>query len=201
MSQALNSLRNTPGYQFQLDQANQNAKNQASAMGMSLSGNTLQSLSGIGQGLADSTYQQYLGNLGNTLGQYQGYVGDYQNYLGNLMNSIGMGQAAAAGQAANIGQSAANMGAAYQNAGSQMAGANNQLSNIAMQQGNALAGINANEIAGITKSIGNVGNYYQTQNTLNALNNPNGQSLYASAPTNYGDMSLSGGYNYIDSSY
>ena len=192
------ALRNSPGYQFQLDGANTNAKNQASAMGMGMSGNTLQDLSAVGQGLADSTYQQYLGNLGNTLGAYQGYVGDYQNYLGNLMNSLGVGQGAAAGQAANIGQSAATMGAAYQNAGAQSAGANNNLANIYANQGNTLAGIDANQIAGLSRIAGNTANQFGTRNTLNALNNPNGQSLYQGAPTDYGGMSSQSGYDYID---
>lgn len=194
------ALRNSPGYQFQLDEANTNAKNQASAMGMGLSGNTLQDLSIVGQGLADSTYQQYLGNLGNTLGAYQGYVGDYQNYLGNLMNSLGVGQAAAAGQAANIGQSASSIGAAYQNAGAQSANANNNLANIYTNQGANMANIYGNTVAGLTKSFGNAMNMNTTNNTLNALNNANGQSMYYSPSPSYtsdpSTIDAGGGYTF-----
>lgn len=128
----LAALRNTPGYQFQQQQGTQNTINSASAMGMGLSGNTLEGLSKFNQGLADTTYQQT---------------------VGNLENAVNTGQAAAAGQAANVGNAAANTG------------------NILMNQGNTMAGIRANEAAGITKSIGNASNQYQT---LQGLQNPGG---------------------------
>lgn len=130
----LQALRNTPGYQFQQQQGTQNTINSASAMGMGLSGNTLEGLSKFNQGLADTTYQQSVGNLEN------------------LVNT---GQAAAAGQAANVGNAAANTG------------------NILMNKGNTLAGIDANTAAGVTKSIGNAYNNYQT---LSGLSNPGGGS-------------------------
>lgn len=198
-AQAMQSaLQNSPGYQFQLQQGNQNVNNQAAASGMQLSGNTLQSLNQYGQGLANTTYQQYLGNIGNSLNAYQGYVGDYQNYLGNLMNTVGVGQAAAAGSAANIGNSAAMAGQASQNATGTLANANNNLGNIAVNQGNTQAGINANEIAGLTKAAGNGMNQYTTQNTLSALNNPNGGDLYQGAYSpqggGAGTMDAGGGY-------
>src|SRR5207302_4056878 len=71
--------------------------------------------------------------------------------VGNLENVAGIGQAAAAGQAANIGNAATNVG------------------NIAIGQGNTLAGIYANEAAGITKSIGNAYNTYELNQTLQGL--------------------------------
>lgn len=131
--QALDTLRNTPGYKFAQQEGTQNTVNQASAMGMGLSGNTLEGLAQFNQGLADNTFQ---------------------NQIGNLENVVGMGQAAAAGQAANIGNAARN------------------ISNAMINQGNTLAGIDANTIAGITKSIGNGANQYMMYNTLQGLNNP-----------------------------
>jgi len=83
------TLQNMPGYQFQQQQGQQQTLAAAGAMGMGLSGNTLQALSKYNQGLADSTYQQE---------------------LQNLLAPVQLGQAAAAGQAANIGAGAANMG-------------------------------------------------------------------------------------------
>ena len=82
------TLQNMPGYQFQQQQGQQQTLNAASAMGLGLSGNTLQALSKYNQGLADSTYQQE---------------------LQNLLAPVQLGQAAAAGQAANIGNAANNM--------------------------------------------------------------------------------------------
>jgi hypothetical protein len=129
------ALRATPGYQFQQQQGTQNTVNQASAMGLGLSGNTLEGLSKFNQGLADTTYQQAVGNAENV---------------------VNTGQAAAAGQAANVGNAAGN------------------ISNTLMNQGNTLAGIDANTIAGITKSAGNTANGLITQQTLAGLNNPGG---------------------------
>lgn len=125
------TLRNTPGYQFQLQQGTQNTVNQATAMGLGLSGNTLEGLSKFNQGLADTTYQQVFGNAESV---------------------VGMGQAAAAGQAQNVGNSASN------------------ISNALINQGNTLAGIDANTTAGIVKSIGNAGNQFIENQTLAGLN-------------------------------
>jgi hypothetical protein len=100
------ALRATPGYQFQEKQGTQNAVNQATAMGMGLSGNTLESLSKFNQGLADTTFQQA---------------------VGNELSAVGIGQAAAAGQAANIGNAASNLGNIAVNQGNNIAGINANL--------------------------------------------------------------------------
>ncbi len=131
------TLRNMPGYQFAREQGLTAATNRASAMGLGLSGNTLEALTSYGTGLADQTYQQE---------------------VNNLENAVGVGQAAAAGQAANIGNAASNIG------------------NTLVNQGNTLAGIDVNRAAGITKSIGNATNNYQT---LSGLQDPGGGINYA----------------------
>lgn len=125
---ALQTLRQTPGYQFNQEQGTLNTLNAASAQGMNLSGNTLEALSRFNQGLADTTYQQQ---------------------VGNLENAVNTGQAAAAGQAANVGNAAGN------------------ISNALINQGNTLAGIDANTVAGLTRSFGNAANQYQTLQGLN----------------------------------
>jgi len=102
---------------------------------MALSGNTLESLDSFSTGLADSTYQ---------------------NAVGNAQNAVGIGQAAAAGQAANIGSAAGN------------------ISNSLTTQGNTIAGIDANEAAGVTKALSGGVNQATTLNTLSGLNNPGG---------------------------
>lgn len=78
----------------------------------------------------------------------------YQQAVGNAENVVNSGQAAAAGQAANVGNAAGT------------------ISGIQVNQGNTLAGIDANTAAGITKSIGNAGNQYITATTLQGLQNP-----------------------------
>lgn len=80
----------------------------------------------------------------------------YQTQLNNLLQPIQLGQAAAAGQAANVGTSASN------------------ISNSLINQGNNMANIDANTIAGITKAGSAGANQYMTYNTLQGLNNPGG---------------------------
>lgn len=136
------TLRNTPGYQFQKQEGLDATKNAASAMGLSMSGNTLEALDKFGTGLADSTYQ---------------------NAVGNLENTVNTGQVAAAGQAVNTGNAATN------------------ISGTMVNQGNTLAGIEANRVAGMTGAIGNGVNQYTQMQTLNALRGGGG----ASAPGGY----------------
>jgi hypothetical protein len=124
------ALASMPGYQFAKQQGLQGVTNQASAMGLGLSGNTLEGLQKFGTGLADQTYQQEVGNLENV---------------------VGMGQAAAAGQAQNVGQAGGNISSALIN------------------QGNTMAGIDANTVAGITKSIGGGIDNAVLMNTLQGL--------------------------------
>jgi hypothetical protein len=80
----------------------------------------------------------------------------YQQQLSNLLQPIQLGQAAAAGQAANIGAAASN------------------ISNIGIAQGNNMAAIDANTIAGVTRAGSNTANQMITYNTLQGLNNPGG---------------------------
>lgn len=136
-----NALRQTPGYQFAQQQGNAQTNAQAAAMGLGLSGNTLQALSKFNQGLADQTYQQQLGNYSNA----------FQNMLGNSLAPINIGQAAAANQASNVGQVGTNM------------------ANIYGQQGANQAGIAANTIGGVTGALGQGAQNYMLMNTLQGL--------------------------------
>ena len=129
--------------------------------------NTLANLPGyqfaLGQGLQAGKNQltsMGLGKSGNAVEGATSFAtglaqGNYQQYLQDLLAPVQIGQGAAAGQAANIGAGATNLG------------------NIAIGQGNTLAGINANEIAGITKAIGSGMDNYTLGNTLAGLGNPN----------------------------
>lgn len=94
------------------------------------------------------------GNTLEALDQYNTGLADqtYQTALGNAQGAVGIGQAAAAGQASNIGTAAGN------------------ISSITENQGNTLAGIDANTVAGITKSIGGATDQAVTLQAINALN-------------------------------
>ena len=114
---SIQAFENTPGYKFQLQQGEQAIQNSAAASGGLLGGATLQSLLSYGQGLAGTTYQQYLNNLNTNIDQEQQVIGDTQQQVntglsaggaiagvsenaGNNIsaNTIGAGNAAAAGE-------------------------------------------------------------------------------------------------------
>lgn len=100
---ALTTLRNTPGYQFARDEGLKAATNSATAQGLSLSGNTLEALDRYGTGLADQTYG---------------------SQVARLTGVVDTGQAAAAGQAANVGTAAGNISGTLVNQGNTAAGIN-----------------------------------------------------------------------------
>jgi len=77
-------LQSTPGYQWQFGQGEQAIQNSAAAKGGLIGGNTLTALQTYGQGMADQTWQQYLGNVGGYLGQLSGLAGAGQNAAANL---------------------------------------------------------------------------------------------------------------------
>ena len=97
------AFTSSPGYQFMMGQGGQAIANQASATGGVNSGNTLKALTNYGQGLANQTYQQYLGNVQNLAGMGQNaaaQTGAFGAATANQVgaNTIGAGNALAAGQ-------------------------------------------------------------------------------------------------------
>lgn len=88
-------FRDSPGYQFALDEGQKAIETSAAQRGMLQSGQTLKGLQDYGQNMADQRYQQYLNNLG-------------------LMSGTGQQTATQVGQFGA--QSAGAQGAAAQNA-------------------------------------------------------------------------------------
>jgi hypothetical protein len=117
-----------------------------------------------GQGIEAAQRASAAGGLnlsGNQLAGVESFgaqLGDstYQQAINNALTQEQIGQGAAAGQAANIGSAA------------------NNLSNIAIGQGNNIANIDANTIAGISKAGSGAANQLLTYNALQGLNNPGG---------------------------
>ena len=111
------TLAATPGYQFAKEQGLTATTNAASATGMGLSGNTLEALDRYSTGLADSTYQ---------------------NAVGNAQNAVTIGQNAAAGTGAAVQQNANNNSNALLAQGSTLAGIDaNAAASYAKIAGNA----------------------------------------------------------------
>lgn len=113
----MQTLQNTPGYQFAKQQGTQGIQNASTLNAGPLSTGTLQQLDTFNTGLASGTYQQV---------------------LGDVFNTVGLGQAAAAGQAANIGNAASNLSNIAQTQGTNLANIDiNQIAGITKAFGNA----------------------------------------------------------------
>lgn len=96
MDTALATLKNTPGYQFALQQGLQATQSGYASHGLALSGSAMKGAQNYAEGLAST---------------------NYQNILGNYYNAMQLGESAAAQTGALGTTSAANQGAAIQNAG------------------------------------------------------------------------------------
>lgn len=90
------ALRNTPGYQFQLDQGTQALDRSAAARGGLFSGRAAKELQQFGQGLGDQTYQSAVSNLrpsvSTGLNAASGQAGIYDN-VGDLQANNTMNKA------------------------------------------------------------------------------------------------------------
>lgn len=87
---AASAYASNPAFQFQLNQGNQNVLRNSAQTGTTASGATLDALQQQGQGLANSTYQQYVQNLQPFLGQANAAasgIGSTYTGLGNALNS------------------------------------------------------------------------------------------------------------------
>lgn len=78
------ALRNTPGYQFQMEQGTQALDRSAAARGGLFSGAAAQELQRFGQGLGDSTYQQALQNLQPSINTGYGAAGQQAGIFDNI---------------------------------------------------------------------------------------------------------------------
>ena len=105
---ALTALQNTPGYQFQQQQGNNAINAAAAASGTLNSGNQIKALADYNQGLAGTTYNNYVSQLQPFLGASQGAAGGIANTYSGLGSglagiSTGLGQGLA-GQYNNLAQ-------------------------------------------------------------------------------------------------
>lgn len=123
---AYGGYQQSPGYQWQLDQGVQAAQRSAAARGQLGSGGTLKAITRYASGLADSDYQQYVGQLNTLAGFGQnataGTVQAGQNAANNISTAYG-----------NMGNAQAS---SYANTASSVnSGINNALSAYLFQQG------------------------------------------------------------------
>ncbi len=118
-------FRNTPGYQFQLEEGQQAIERNAAARGMSSSGAFAKDLSRFSQGLADQSYGNYWNRLANMAGQGQTQV-QSNNALGqNYANAVGQNNRFAGNAKASGYQNQANAFTGLINNGASIWGAHN----------------------------------------------------------------------------
>jgi hypothetical protein len=124
--QALQTLQNTPGYQFQLGQGNAAINAAAAANGTLNSGNQALALSNYNQGLAGTTYNNYVSQLQPFLGasnQAASGIGSLYSGLGSGLQGSNMAQGNAAyGAQTSIGNANANADLAAYNASGNLFG-------------------------------------------------------------------------------
>lgn len=97
----MSALQNFPGYQFTQQQGLQSLDRVAASRGLTLSGAQLKDAQQFGQGLASSTFGQYLSGLQGLSSAGLGAAGslgsfgqNYANNAGNMILSAGQAQAA-----------------------------------------------------------------------------------------------------------
>lgn len=124
---ALSALRNTPGYQFSLEQGDNAINAAAAANGKLGSGNQLLALSKFNQGLADTTYNNYISQLQPFLSASNAAasgIGGLNAGLGNTLATSLTGQGNAGyGAWTSAGNAAANADLANYNASGNLLGA------------------------------------------------------------------------------
>lgn len=90
--QAFDAFRNTPGYQFRLDEGRKQLDASAAARGSLNSGATLKALTQYGQGVADQGYTGYMNSLSGLFGGAQQAVSNIgsagQGYAGQVGNNL-----------------------------------------------------------------------------------------------------------------
>lgn len=97
-----NAFKETPGYQWRVQQGEQGVLNNLSAMGMKNSGRALKSLETFRQGIASEEYGNWLNRIAGVAGQGQQQANSMAGYSQNAANSMAgtiqdAGQARASG--------------------------------------------------------------------------------------------------------
>jgi len=147
----MEQLRQTPGYQFTLEQGLRGVQNSQTAKGYGTSANALTAAANYAEGLASTTYQQ----------QFQNYQDQNRQIAAILAGAQGQNFT----QQLQRSQLGALSGAQFGNIGAQL---QNPISNALINEGNA----QAQGTLGVANSIGNIGTGITNSLLLNnAANN------------------------------
>lgn len=161
-----------PAFQFQLNQGSQNVLRNAAATGTTASGATLNALQQQGQGLANSTYQQYVSNLTPYLSASQNAASGINSTLTGLGTGLaglqtGLGTAQA-GLATGTAGSLANLATGQ---GTQLANLSTGLGTSTANQYDTLANLGYQYATGVGNANANaaLANNQASANIFNAL--------------------------------
>lgn len=156
----VDQARQTPGYQFALQQGQNTIQNSAAAQGGLLSTGTMKTLDQFSQGLADTTYSDtYNRALGEYQQRYNIFQGNQTNEFNRLASISGAGQQAAT-TLGQFGQQAA------QNVTNINATAGAQQGNSLMAAGSARASGYAGIANAVNGGISNISQYLLLQQLL-----------------------------------
>ena len=183
---ALQTLQNTPGYQFQQQQGDNSINAAAAANGTLNSGDQLLALSNYNQGLAGTTYNNYVSQLTPYLGASNvaagGIASGYQG-LGQGLAGLSTGAAnTQAGLATGLGGAQAGIATGL---GSATAAQQDQEAQMGWQLGTGTGNANANaDLAGLTAS----GNFWNALGGLGGMKTSGGGTVGGNAISGLGAM-------------
>jgi hypothetical protein len=170
--------RQTPGYQFSLDEGDKAIERASAASGGAFTGGEAKSLDAFNTGLADQTYQQTFNNsLQSFQTQFNTYNTNQANLYNRLASSSGLGQTTAT-QLGQLGQTAvANEG-------------NLQTSGAAALAGGQVGAANA-YTAGLQGLTNSASGYLQLSSLLNG---GQGTNQYAGSPNELSNFDSQGNF-------
>lgn len=83
-----NAFKETPGYQWRVEQGEKGVMNNLAALGMKNSGKALKALESFRQGIAADEYDKWLGRVGGVAGQGQQQANSLGQMSSNAANSM-----------------------------------------------------------------------------------------------------------------
>ncbi|EJW11246.1 hypothetical protein A33M_3324 [Rhodovulum sp. PH10] len=184
---AQSAYTESPGYQYQVDQATDAAARKAASLGLAASGNTLSAISSQAQNIANTEYNSYLDRLAGfvnpelsaTSGAASGIAGAYGQQAGTATTD-------AANRASAYGTAAQNTANLYGTEGT-------NLGNLYSGNANTTAGIYGNTAQSKANVAGNVASGTANSNTAAANAEMQGSGAFWGALANLGKAFVTGG--------
>jgi hypothetical protein len=199
---AMKALENTPGFQFQKQQGDAAITAADAASGKTASGNEALALSNYNQGLAGTTYNNYVSQLQPFLGASNAAAGGISNAYTGLGSSLGSAYTGLGKDTASAyGGLGAGLANTYTGLGNATAGVNTGLGNAVAGQQDQLAGLNFNTQTGIGNANANAdlaaynasGNFWNMLGGLGGMKTSGGGTVGGNAVSGLGNLASGAG--------